>query len=278
MTPTHSRVIDSHAHLWQRSRTPQPWIDPESMAVIDQDFWTDDLVAVQAEVGIDGAILVQSSNSARETADLLAIAGHPSVVGVVGWIDLEGDVSAQLAALDSPHLVGIRHLAHQDPDHEWLLRPSVDFAALAAAGLPFDLVVNPSQLALAATAVASNPGTHFVLDHLGNPPIASGDLDEWRSGVARLAALDNVSVKLSGITLQTDWASWTVDDLRQPIDIALDLFGPERMLFGSDWPLVMLASSLSAWIEIVREFIPAEHHDAVFSGNAERVYLGEPHA
>lgn len=278
MTSTQARIIDAHAHLWQRSRTPQPWIDPVSMAAIDQDFWIDDLAAVQAEVGIDGAILVQSSNTVQETADLLALTDHPAVLGVVGWVDLEGDVPAQLAAFDSANLLGIRHLAHQDPDYEWLIRPGLDFAALASAGLPFDLVLNPSQLAVAARAVSANPGTHFVLDHLGNPPIASGDLAEWRSGVTRLAALDNVSVKLSGITLQVNWSNWSVDDLREPIETALDVFGPSRMMFGSDWPLVRLASSLTAWIDIVRDFVPTEHHDAVFSGNAERIYLGERHA
>ena len=278
MTPAHSRIIDTHAHLWQRARTPQPWINPTSMAIIDQDFWVDDLVAVQSEVGIDGAILVQSSNSSQETADLLALAGTPAVRGVVGWIDLEADVPAQLAAIDSRYLVGIRHLAHQDPDPAWLVRPGVDFASLAAADLPFDLVVHPHQLAVAAEAVAANPATQFVLDHLGNPPVSTGELDGWRSGVARLAEFDNVTVKLSGLTLQTNWTDWDVDDLREPIDTALDLFGPARLLFGSDWPLVMLASSLASWIDIVREFIPTEHHDAIFSGNAERVYLGERHA
>jgi L-fuconolactonase len=198
-------ILDSHAHLWQRDRTPQPWITPDSMAAIDQDFWVDDLAHMQRQTGINGSILVQSSNTTQETLDLLSLAETGLVLGVIGWVDLEGDVPAQLNAIGSHALVGIRHLAHQDPDPEWLARPRLDFGSLA--GLPFDLVVRPDQLLIAAATAAANPGTRFVLDHLGNPPIASGDLDEWRHGIMRLAALDNVVAKLSGITLVVDWAN-----------------------------------------------------------------------
>ena len=275
-------VIDAHAHLWQRARTPQPWIDPVTMAVIDRDFWLDELTAMRAESGIDRSILVQSTNEKGETLDLLAIATDDSIAGVVGWIDLETDVTPQLDALRSApggeKLVGIRHLAHIDPDPEWLLRPTVDFAALAANDLIFDLVVHAPQLRTAAATIAAYPDVSFVLDHLGNPPIVSGDLDDWRREIRSIAALPNVVAKLSGITLQTNWNDWSVRDLREPVDVALDAFGPERLLFGSDWPLVLLASDAPAWVDIVRELIPAEHHDAILSGNAERIYLGGTHA
>jgi len=275
-------VIDAHAHLWQRARTPQSWIDPASMVVIDHDFWVDDLAAMQAASGIDRTILVQSTNSAQETRDLLEVASEDSVAGVVGWIDLEADVARQLDALRSARggqkLVGIRHLAHIDPDPEWLLRPTVDFAALAANDLIFDLVVHAPQLRTAAATIAAYPDVSFVLDHLGNPPIVSGDLDDWRREIRSIAALPNVVAKLSGITLQTNWNDWSVRDLREPVDVALDAFGPERLLFGSDWPLVLLASDAPAWVDIVRELIPTEHHTAILGGNAERIYLGGTHA
>lgn len=269
-------VIDAHAHLWQRQRTPQPWIDPVSMAVIDSDFWLDDLVEMQQGAGIDSAILVQSSNTAQETRDLLELAGSGPVLGVVGWMDLGGDVPAQLAALDSEHLVGVRHLAHQDPDPSWLARPGLDFASLG--DLTFDLVVRPEQLQIAARTVADNPGTIFVLDHLGNPPISTGDLDEWSRNLTRLAELDNIVVKLSGITLQADRANWSINDLREPVETVLSLFGPSRILFGSDWPLVEIASDAASWVEIVRELVPVQHHSAVFSDNTRRVYLGDSDA
>ena len=272
-------VIDAHAHLWQRAHTPQDWIDSDTMPAIDRDFWVDDLARMQAEAGIDGAILVQSANSAQETRDLLAAAAHPSVLGVVGWIDLEGDVRRQLADLRAlpggDHLVGIRHLAHVDPDPGWLVRPSLQFAAL---DVPFDLVVHAPQLGLAAQVAQRHPQTTFVLDHLGNPPIAGGDLSGWRRDLARLAALPNVVTKLSGITLQTSWNDWTIDDLREPIAVALDAFGPERVLFGSDWPLLLLASDGPSWVDIVRELVPQHDHAAVLGGNCSRVYLRGTHA
>lgn len=275
-------VIDAHAHLWQRERTPQAWIDPITMTDIDRDFWIDDLVAMQHQAGIDGAILVQSANSAQETLDLLGLAesaansGH-AVRGVVGWIDLRADAPAQLATLRAApgggHLVGIRHLAHQDPDPEWLARPDVDFHSLAERGLTFDLVVFPHQFSSAVTAVAANPGTRFVLDHLGNPPLPASDLTEWRTGIARLAEFDNVFVKLSGIVPHRTAGGWTIDDLREPVQASLSLFGPERMMFGTDWPLVDLATGASSWIEVVRELIPVEDHAAVFTRTAEHFYL-----
>ncbi|WP_172592029.1 amidohydrolase family protein [Subtercola boreus] len=276
------RVIDTHAHLWRRSRTPQPWIDPASMAVIDRDFWFEDLALMQRQSGIDGAVLVQSVNDTQESVDLLSLVDGRAVLGVIGWIDLEQDVAAQLAALrEQPgghRLLGIRHLAHLDLDPEWLLRPTVDLAALGDAGLPFDLVVRADQLGIAEHAVAAHPRTRFVLDHLGNPPLTSGDLAGWRHDLGSLARHENVVVKLSGLTLQTDWSNWSVDDLREPVDVALDHFGPSRVMFGSDWPLVTLASDAPSWVDIVRELVPTALHDNVFGGTAERVYLEEHHA
>jgi L-fuconolactonase len=276
-------VIDAHAHLWRRARTPQAWIDPVIMPEIDRDFWIDDLLVMQDAAGIDGTILVQSANSRDETVDLLGLAerGGP-VLGVVGWIDLRGDVPAQIEALRSVpgggRLVGIRHLAHVDPDPAWLSGSGLDFDSLAGAGLAFDLVVFPRQLGGAVAAVTEHPGTRFVLDHLGNPPSAGPDFAAWQTEITALAELDNVYVKLSGILPHRTVRGWSIDDLRKPVDTALALFGPERMMFGSDWPLIDLAADVPSWIETVRSLIPPEHHEAVFGGNAERFYLEGQHA
>jgi L-fuconolactonase len=282
-------IIDAHAHLWQRARTPQPWIDPSSMAVIDRDFWIDDLVESQSAAGIDGTVLVQSTNSTRETIDLLRLAGDVStrVRGVVGWIDLEGDVPGQVAHLrqapGGDRLVGIRHLAHVDPDPEWLGRPTLGFDDLAACGLTFDLVVRAYQLPAATAVVAAHPGTRFVLDHLGNPPILGGGHDDWHRDIAALAAFDNVFVKLSGIlphrgTGDGTIGDGTIDDLRSTVEAVLALFGAERVMFGTDWPLVELAADVPSWIENVRELVPAEDWDAVFGATAQRFYLESSHA
>jgi L-fuconolactonase len=283
-------VLDAHAHLWTRARTPQPWIDPVSMAAIDRDFGVPELAEVQAGAGIDGAIVVQSSNSADETGDLLALVDGAAVRGVVGWVDLEGDVRRQVGALQvdalagTPRgLVGIRHLAHQDPDPAWLGRPAVGrgLDTLAALGLPFDLVVLPGQLPLAAEVARAHPGTRFVLDHLGKPPLASGDLTAWRADLAAFAPLDNVVAKLSGLAIEGDWVGWGAADLREPVEHALTVFGPSRLMFGSDWPLVRLTRGLGAWLEALRELtgsLSADEKSDVFAGTARRSYLEAEHA
>ena len=278
-------VIDAHAHLWQREHTPQPWIDPVSMAVIDRDFWIDDLRERQVRAGIDGAVVVQSSNTTAETLSLLAASDGTSIRGVVGWLDLEADVPAQLARLrEAPggeRLVGIRHLAHQDPDPLWLARETLDFAALAAAGLPFDIVIRPDQFAAAVAAVAAHPETTFVLDHLGKPPIASGELERWHADTRSLASFPNVVAKLSGLSTEAHWSRWTPDDLRPVVDTALDAFGPDRLLLGSDWPLVDLSGGLDRWLDAVGTLLDglsASERDAVRGGNTITTYLGDTNA
>lgn len=284
MTAT-APVIDSHAHLWRRARTPQPWIDPRAMAVIDADFWMPDLAAIQAASGIDGSIVVQSSNDPGETRDLLELSTGDSIRGVVGWIDLEADVPGQVAELRAcpggEHLVGIRHLVHQDPDPNWLGRASVGHGLeqLAALGLPFDLVVLPTQLPLAARVIGEHPEVRFVLDHLGKPPIVGGDLVAWHADLAAVAAHPNVVAKLSGLTVEADWASWSAADLAPVVAHALAEFGVERLLWGSDWPLVNLTRGLDDWVAGARYLLPDETHGAIFGANTIRTYFsGAPHA
>lgn len=263
-----NQIIDSHAHLWRRASTPQPWIDLVTMSVIDHDFWIDDLAAHNRACGTAGSVLVQSANSIDETRDLLAVADGRIARGVVGWIDLGTDVPTQLATLaEAPggsRLVGIRHLAHQDPDPRWLERPEIAFGleSLATAGLPFDLVILPEQLELAAATVARHPNLAFVLDHIGKPPLAGGDLREWRAGIRAIARHKNVVAKLSGIVVEAEWSGWTVAQLRAASSVAIESFGPERLMFGSDWPVVELAGGAVRWLEAARElvsdFTPAE--------------------
>jgi L-fuconolactonase len=278
-------ILDSHAHLWRRDRTPQPWIDGASMAPIDRDFWLDDLHEAQREAGIDGTILVQSANSASETIDLLSLAADPGVRGVVGWIDLTTDVASQLERVrqtsGGDHLVGIRHLAHQDPDDHWLRRPDVGtgLEALAEAGLVFDLVVRPDQLADAAALAAEHPAVTFVLDHLGKPPIAGGDLTVWSAGLRAIAASRNVHAKLSGLVIEADWSTWSIDELREPVELALEAFGPSRLMFGSDWPLTRVTGGLTSWVDAARDLtsgLSQSERDDIFGRTAAGVYRPVP--
>lgn len=275
--------IDAHAHVWRRTRTPQPWIDPVGMAVLDRDFMLAELVDMQAAAGVDGSVLVQTANSVQETADLLAMAKHPAVAGVVGWVDVSLPVAPQLAdygaAIDAGELVGIRQLAHQDPDPQWLARADVSggLDELAAHGLVFDLVLRPEQIPLATTVVRAHPGTAFVLDHAGKPPIAGGDLKDWRRDVAVLARLPNVTAKLSGLTTEADWRLWTAEQVGAAVGHALDVFGPRRLMFGTDWPVALLAGAEQTWPELLTSLcgdLDADSRTAIFGGTARRIYGG----
>ncbi len=277
---TPPRVLDAHAHLWTRARTPQPWIDPQTMAALDRDFGPEDLVDQQRRIGItDGAVLVQSAHSLDETRYLLSLVDSAVVRGVVGWVDLTGDVIDTVQGLGGrgAGLVGIRHLAHQDQDPQALLRAErrTAFTELARLGLPFDIVVRADQLdSSAIPLVTQHPGTRFVLDHLGNPPLRDAEaLERWRSSIVQLAERDNVLAKLSGLALHSGSPDPAL--LAPAVDVALETFGPGRLLFGTDWPVVRLAGGEEAWLEAVLALLdtlsPPER-EAVLRTTATRVY------
>jgi L-fuconolactonase len=277
-------TIDGHTHLWQLQRQPQPWIAPDEMAALNRDFWVDELESTLNEAVVDSAIVVQALNSPLETRDLLAASQNPVIRGVVGWLDLEGDVAAALGSVESVpgshNLVGIRHLAHLDPDPEWFLRPRVGkgLERLGTAGLPFDIVIRPEQLPAAAAMVAAHQKVMFVLDHLGKPPIASNDLSDWKRDLKAIAALPNVVAKVSGLITEADWATWKIDDIREAVDTALDAFGASRLMFGSDWPVVELAGGPVRWKQAVDELtsaLSASERDQLFTLTASGTYVGD---
>ncbi|MEV4457859.1 amidohydrolase family protein [Microbispora sp. NPDC049633] len=283
-TPTQA-IVDAHHHLWELSRRPQTWLDPARMAPIRRDFTPSDHAAVAAEAGIGSSVLVQVLPDAEETREFLALAARSdTVAAVVGWADLtRPDLAAELAALAaSPGgelLRGIRHLVQGEPDPRWLARDDVreGLRQVAAAGLVYDLLVLPHQLPAAIETVRALPELTFVLDHLAKPPVASGELEPWAGLVRELAAEPNVTAKLSGLITEADWDDWDAARLRPYADVALDAFGPGRLMFGSDWPVCLLAGALPLWAETVRALLTdaglsAAERDAVFRGTAERVY------
>lgn len=252
-------MVDAHVHVWQRATDPQPWIDPETMPAIDRDFTFPDLGDMLRDVGVTRAVVVQSSHSAGETRRLLS-AESVVVAGVVGWIDLTGDVDvaiSQLRADAAARLVGIRHLAHIDPDPTWLLRPEVGVGldALARHDLAFDLVIRWWQLPQAVSVARAHPHTAFVLDHLGGPPLGTEHMAEWARQLGGLAQQPNVTAKISGLASALGTTTWTTDDLRAPFDAALDAFGAARLMYGSDWPLVHLGGGPSRWREAFDELV-----------------------
>ncbi|WP_093800979.1 amidohydrolase [Streptomyces sp. Wb2n-11] len=277
------RIVDAHHHVWDLSVRDQDWITGPELAPLRRDFPIGDFAPQAAAAGVRATVLVQTVTVAEETPEFLALAATSDLVaGVVGWTDLTAPgVADTLAGLrelpGGDRLVGIRHQVQGEPDPGWLLRRDVHrgLEAVAAAGLVYDLVVLPGQLPAAAKAAAAHPGLRFVLDHAGKPPVASGELEPWASDVRRLAALPNTVCKLSGLVTEADRTAWTVEDLRPYGDTVLDAFGPDRLMFGSDWPVCELASPYAGVLAAARELTAGleegERVD-VFAGTAERTY------
>jgi L-fuconolactonase len=249
------------------------------MAAIDRDFSMADAERMLDSVALDRAIVVQSSNSAPETRRLLEGATE-RIAGVVGWVDLTSDVSSQLDDLEPiarGRLVGIRHLVHIDPDPEWLGTPAVARALteLGKRGLTFDVVARWWQLPLVARVAAEVPSATFVLDHLGGPPLGTDDMRAWAASLLGLARRDNVVAKLSGVAGEIGSPAWRPIDCFPAIDAAFDAFGPARLMYGSDWPMVELVGGAIRWHAATRawvaELAPAESR-AIFGATAAATY------
>jgi len=276
-------IVDAHHHIWDLSVRDQDWITGDRLAPLRRDFTLADLEPEARGAGVTATILVQTITVLEETPEFLALAaGSDLVAGVVGWTDLTApDVADALAALrerpGGEHLVGIRHQVQGEPDPHWLLRPDVlrGLAAVADAGLAYDLVILPHQLPAAYRAAALLPELVFVLDHLAKPPIAAGELCPWAGDVRILATLPNVYCKLSGMVTEADWHAWKAADLVPYADTVLNAFGPDRLMFGSDWPVCRLAASYAEVVGAAHALTcglgPGERRD-VFSGTATRAY------
>ncbi|MFJ6562248.1 amidohydrolase family protein [Streptomyces sp. NPDC091412] len=276
-------TVDAHHHVWDLSIRDQDWITGPRLRPIRRNFTVDDLEPSAAAAGVARTVLVQTVTVLEETPELLALAaGHDLIAGVVGWTDLtRPDVADELARLRAlpggRFLKGIRHQVQGEPDPEWLLRADVrrGLAAVADAGLAYDLVVLPHQLPACVEAAAILPGLTFVLDHLGKPPIVSGELKPWASAVRALAGRPNTVCKLSGMVTEADLTSWMPADLRPYADVVLEAFGPDRLMYGSDWPVCTLAAPYEEVLTTARDLTSAltEHErTAVFEGTATRVY------
>jgi L-fuconolactonase len=282
--------VDAHHHLWHLADGHR-WLDTPKLAPIRRDFTVADLRAALRPAGVTRTVLVEAGrDAADQVTEFLAIAeATGEVAGVVGWAeltdpDLAGTLAGHLAGPGGRWLVGIRSQVQGQPDPDYLCRPDVQagLATVAAAGLAFDLVVRVDQLPGAAAAAAAVPQCRFVLDHLGKPAIAAGEYERWRARIAPLARQPNVVAKLSGLVTEADWVNWTVADLRRYVATAVELFGPDRLMFGSDWPVCLLAASYAEVVEALTDALgplsPAEEA-AIWSGTATRAYrLADPPA
>lgn len=275
-------IVDAHHHVWDPATADYPWLT-DDVAVIRRRFTPGDLAPELAAAGVDATVLVQTRSSQEETAEFLALAADtPFIRGVIGWVDLtDPGVAEAIAALRADpaqdRLVGIRHQAHDEPDSEWLLRDDVvrGIGAVGAAGLAYDLLVRPRELPAALQLARALPDVRFVIDHLAKPPIAAGELEPWRDVISGFSGLDHVACKVSGLVTEADWSSWTPDDLQPYMDHAIEVFGPMRLLFGSDWPVCLLAATYGEVVETALTTLRAlsvVEQAAVMGGNATRIY------
>jgi L-fuconolactonase len=276
--------VDAHHHLWDPGRRAYPWMD-ESVAAIRRPFGVADLDAAAGPEGFEATIAVQAVSSVEETEELLDAAAAPGrVAGVVGWVDLaDPEVAATLAALRARpggrSLVGVRHQVHDEPDPDWLLRDQVleGLAAVAGAGLVYDLLVRERELPAARVVAERLPELTLVVDHLAKPRIREGAMEPWTGGLAALARHPNVACKVSGLVTEADWTAWTPAQLVPYVAHAAEVFGPERLLFGSDWPVCLLAAGYAEVVAAATEALdraglgPAER-EAVLGANARRLY------
>ena len=278
--------VDAHHHIWSLGGRPHGWLDEPALAPIRRDFTLADLAGPAAAAGVTATVLVQVLADLDETREFLALvggaaAGGAPVAGVVGWADLTSpavadDLAALRAGPGGDRLVGARHLVQGEPDRAWLTRPDVSrgLAAVGAAGLCYDLLTVAPQLPAAIEAVRAHPEVSFVLDHLSKPPIAAGGLEPWAADLRLLAAEPNVTAKLSGLVTEAG-PGWTVADLRPYAEEALAAFGPDRLMFGSDWPVCLLAAGYAEVVaaagELLAELSPGQRA-VVFGGTAARVY------
>jgi L-fuconolactonase len=269
--------LDSHVHFWQYNTAEYAWID-DAMMALRRDFMPEDALAVMAPAGIDACVAVQVRQTLDETRWMLQLADRYSfIAGVVGWVDLRSDdLEAEIEAVAHPKLVGVRHIVQAERD-EFLLDQIFErgVARLARHGLAYDILIHARQMPAAVAFASALPEVRFVLDHVGKPDIRSGGYDTWCRDLDRIAGIPNVCAKLSGLVTEADWNRWTIEDLHRYVTAAIDAFGPERLMFGSDWPVCTLAAEYGQVSDIVRSAIdarPQSEQDSIFGGTARRFW------
>ncbi|GAA1446034.1 amidohydrolase family protein [Leifsonia poae] len=274
-------TVDAHLHLWDLERVEYPWLTEAAGPIFRTFAFTEIEPQLHAE-GVDRVVLVQAANSLADSASMFDVAAaSPLVAGVVAWVDLL-DPAAAARQLDGwaahPEFVGVRHLIHDEPDADWLARASVQesLGLVAARGATFDVIgVLPRHLEHALALAEAQPALRLVIDHVGTPPVGTDDHGRWASLLSRLAGHPQVFAKLSGLTTLGPAGHATASELRPFAEHVLDAFGPDRVLFGGDWPVSTLAGDYAQTTAVARELasgLSDAEQSAVFGGTAARVY------
>jgi L-fuconolactonase len=271
--------IDAHHHLWKYSLAQYPWIS-ENMGLLRRDFLIQDLMDDLEESDIDGVVTVQARQAMAETRWLLDLArSHDFIRGVVGWVALtDPKVEGDLEHLSThAKLKSVRHVLHDEPDDFYILREDFNrgIKLLQSFGLRYDLLIFERHLPQTIQFVDRHPNQIFILNHIAKPRIGQGVISPWRENLTELARRENVFCKLSGLVTEASWQSWTEADLDPYLQIALTAFGPERVIFGSDWPVILLGSSYKRWVDVVQRSIShlSEYEqERIFGKTATEVY------
>jgi L-fuconolactonase len=270
--------IDSHQHFWRYSSQEYPWINAKWP--IRRDFLPEDLEPELRKNRVDGCVAVQARPSLGESRWLLDLAESiPFIKGVVGWVDLRSaTVDEQLAELvPHPKFVGVRQVVQDEPDDGFMLREDFQrgIGKLRGLGLTYDILIYPRQLPAAIELARTFPEQSFVLDHLAKPFIRDQVLSPWADQVRSLAQCRNVMCKVSGLVTEAKWDGWRAEDFEPYLEVAFEAFGPDRLMFGSDWPVALLAGSYEQVFKLVQEYV-IEHdktaESKVFGLNATRFY------
>jgi len=271
-------TIDAHQHFWQFDPVQNAWIT-DNMTAIRRDFLPADLEPVLMQNGIDGCVAVQASQTEAETEFLVSMArAYDIVKGVVGWVDLQSPTLRDRLTYFAqyPQIKGYRHVAQAEPA-DFLTRPVVvaGIRTLADFGLTYDILIYPTQLKAALHLVRAVPEVSFVIDHLAKPDIKRQDISRWSNFMAALAKQPNVHCKLSGLVTEADWQHWSKRDFFPYLDVVFDHFGPDRLLFGSDWPVCLLAADYTQVKTLIEEYVypwGEAVRAKVFGGNAVAFY------
>ena len=273
-------IVDAHQHFIFPSRIQYPWLEGEALAPINRDFTPLELLLELEDCGVTQTVLVQTRHSLEETHEFLQIASDtPFVAGVVGWLDLtdprlEDGLRALLETESGRWLKGVRHQLQEEADPNWLLREDVQrgLDTLESFGLVYDFVCSKREYRACLATAERHPSLRFVLDHLGKPNIVAGDVAKWRDDMQRFAALENITVKISGLTTEAHWQRWSPADLEPYIRAALELFGAERCMYGSDYPVCLLAGRYADTLELLNAVLTDQQRAAVLAQTALKTY------
>ena len=276
---TAAETIDAHHHLWRYTPADFGWID-ESMQPLQRDFLPADLAAAIAEAGIDGTIAVQARQSLDETRWLLDLADKCDAIrGVVGWAPIAGEeFPGCMEEFDGrAKLKGLRHVIHDEKDEHYILREDFNsgIRTMLGSGLVYEILIYERHLPQTIDFVDEHPEQVFVLDHIAKPLIAAGTLEPWATHMRELGQRENVWCKISGLVTEAKWDAWTPETLRPYLDVAVEAFGPQRLIAGSDWPVCLLAATYPQWWNLLRDYFAPfteTERNAIFGGTATEIY------